>query len=234
MSAVPANRPAVEAQLGGVPAYHLSAAVSDPKGSGVGQSAVLFEPDRYLNVPGLVIGGRVFGSGSDSLVEPIIGYRRALDDSFDFAIAAYGTSNNGEDKGATYHGFRAGAELSADGKLASLTKWLALHVQGSAAVTRVVASGDYCIDPVSGRGQDCNENDPAANTRTLGRIRGFYPSGTAQVAFAVGRSGTRVFHAFRIALLLSSGLMPTADFGEQGNSQVYFAGGLTFTLTLGN
>lgn len=234
MSAVPAGRPAIEGQLGGVPAFHLSSSVAEPSGSSVGQAAVLFEPDRYLKVPGLVVGGRTFGTGNDTLIEPLIGYRRALDPDFAFALAAFGTSKRASDRGASYHGFRAGAEIAADGKLASLTRWMALHVQGALAVTRIVASGDYCIDPLTGRGKDCNVDDPTANTRRLGRIRGFYPSGTAQLAFDVGRSGTRVFHALRLALLFSAGSMPTAEYGKQGNSHTFFAGGLTATLTLGD
>src|SRR5512139_2573994 len=74
ISAIPAGKPAGEAQLGGVPAFHLSSSASTPRGGATGQAAVLVEPDRWIKAPGLVVGARLFGKGEDTPIEPMIGY----------------------------------------------------------------------------------------------------------------------------------------------------------------
>src|SRR5215475_5902838 len=77
ISAVPAGRPGAEAQLGVMPGHYLSSSVTTtPRGGATGQATLLIEPDRWVDVPGLVVGGRVFGQGNDSPAEPLVGYRR--------------------------------------------------------------------------------------------------------------------------------------------------------------
>jgi hypothetical protein len=232
ISAVPNGRPNAEAQLGVMPAYHLSASVSNGDAGGTGQAAVLIEPDRWIGVPGLVVGGRVFGNAPDSPTEPMIGYRTALDDEFAVAVVAYGTSKRASSRGASYHGFRAGAEVAADGRIAAVTPWLSLHGQATVAVTRVVASGRYCVDD-QGVGKDCHNDDPAQDMAVTGRIRGVYPSATASLALDVGRTGSGVFHSGRFALLLASGLMPRALDGVQTDAHSYFSIGASVTVGIG-
>lgn len=232
VSAVPAGKPGAEAQIGGVPAFYLSSAASDPKGGATGQASVLIEPDRWIKVPGLVVGARTFGSGNDMPIEPLIGYRRALGEEFSWAIIGYGTSKRASDKLATYHGFRMGAEVAADGKITGLTRWLSLHAQGAIAVSRIVGSGKYCVD-AEGVGKDCDEANPANNTRISGEASGVFPSATATIAFDVGRAGSSWFHHLRFALMLSTGRMPHVENGEQVSDVTYFALGTLVTLGFG-
>ncbi|MBA3394684.1 MAG: hypothetical protein H0T89_18705 [Deltaproteobacteria bacterium] len=233
VSAIPAGRVGGEVQIGAAPAYHLSAAASRPKGGAVGQAALLLEPDRLLGVPGLIVGGRLFGQSGDAPVEAMIGYRRALDDEFAIAVVGYGTSKRATSKLASYHGFRMGTEVAADGLIVGFTRWLGLHAQGAASITRIVASGKYCVDS-EGIGQDCSEDMPETNTFTSGQIRGWYPSVTASLSLDVGRNGSSWFHSFRFALMMSSGRMPRVVGGVQTDDHTYFAYGATATLGLGD
>ena len=232
VSAIPAGRPAGEVQLGGVPAFHLSSAASTPRGGATGQAAVLVEPDRWIKAPGLVVGGRLFGKGEDTPVEPLIGYRKALGQDFAWAIVGYGTSKHASQKLASYHGFRAGAEVAADGKIVAFTRWLSLHAQAAASLTRVVGSGKYCVDD-KGVGKDCSEDMPETNVFVNGQVTGWFPTATATVALDVGRHGSSWFHSLRVALMMSTGRMPHAVDGEQQDDSTYFALGALATLGIG-
>jgi hypothetical protein len=233
VTAVPAGRPSAELQVGVIPAYHLSSAVSDPKGSAVGAASLVIEPDHWLPAAkGLILGGRAFGESGDTYAEPFVGYRQQMGD-LSFAGVVYASSNRAEDKLASYHGFRAGAEVVADGRVASFTDWLQLHAQVAASLTRVVASGTYCVDTL-GKGVDCDEDVGAMNTFTTGRIRGFYPGANVTVALDLGRVGWTGFSHARLAVLIGTGFMPTADdFGEQGAAKAIVNGGLSLTLGFG-
>jgi len=234
VAAVPAGRPAAELQVAAVPAFHLSSAVSEPRGSAVGAASLVLEADRWVPaVKGLLVGGRRFGESGDTYVEPLVGYRQQMGD-LAFAGIVYGSSNRAESKLATYHGFRAGLELAADARVGNLTDWLSLHTQVAASLTRIVASGRYCVDPLTGAGQDCNESPDGTNMFVLGRIRGFYPAANVTIALDLGRVGWTGFSHARLGLLLGTGFMPTADdFGEQGAAKVIFNGGLSLTLGFG-
>lgn len=232
VAAIPSGRPGIEAQVGSVPSYHLSSSVSRARGSVVGQAALLVEPDRWIGVPGLLVGGRLFGKGEDTPVEPLIGYRRMLDEQFAVAVIGYATSKRASARGADYHAFRAGGEVAADGRIAALTSWLSLHSQAAASLTRVVASGGYCVD-AAGVGKDCTDDDPVGDLTVGGRIRGVYPSGTATFALDVGRTPGGMFHSGRVALMLAAGLMPRATGGVQEDARAYFSVGATVTLALG-
>lgn len=232
VAAIPAGKPGAEVQVGGVPAFHLSSSASKPRGSGTGQAAVLLEPDRWIKAPGLVVGARIFGAGDDTPIEPMIGYRRALGEDFAWAIVGYGTSKRAKQKLASYHGFRMGAEVAADGKIVGITRWLSLHAQGSLALTRIVGSGKYCVD-AEGVGKDCNEEMPETNVFVNGELEGFYPSATAAIALDVGRHGSSWFHSFRFALMMSTGRMPHVENGDQQDDSTYFAIGGLATLGIG-
>jgi hypothetical protein len=232
VSAIPAGKVGAEAQLGFVPAFHLSAAASKPRGSATGQMGLLFEPDRLLKIPGLVVGARLFGSGDDTPIEPMIGYRRALGDEFSWGIVGYGTSKRASERLARYHGFRMGGEAMADGKIVGITRWLSLHAQGSVSLTRLVSSGKYCVN-AEGEGIDCDEEMPANNTFVLGEASGWYPTATAAATLDIGRHGASWFHSLRIALMLSAGRMPHVENGDQQDDTSYFAVGLLATLGVG-
>lgn len=232
VSAIPAGRPGAEAQLGIAPGFHLSSSAAKPRGSVMGQAAVLVEPDRWVKVPGLIVGARVFGKGEDTPLEPMIGYRRALTKDFAAAVIGYGTSKRAKDRLASYHGFRMGAEIAADGKVVGFTRWLSLHAQLAASVTRVVASGKYCVNE-EGVGKDCDEKNPDANLMSSGEARGWYPSTTATLALDAGRTGASWFHSLRAALMMSIGRMPHVEAGEQQGDSTYFALGLLATLGFG-
>jgi len=234
VASIPAGRPGIEAQLGGVPAYHLSSSVSsNAHGSITGQAALLIEPDRWIGVPGLIVGGRLFGKDEDTPLEPLLGYRRKLDEQFAVAVVGYATSKRASSSGADYHAVRAGAEAAADGRLVAITSWLSLHTQAAVSITRVAASGAYCVN-ASGVGIDCSDGDPDGDLRAVGRISGVYPSGTGTLALDIGRTPGGLFHSGRIAVMLAGGLMPRAEGGVQQDSHAYFSIGGTLTLALGS
>jgi len=233
VAAIPSGRPGMEAQVGGVPSYHLSSSASRARGSVVGQAAVLVEPDRWIGVPGLLLGGRLFGKGEDTPVEPLIGYRRALDEQFAVAVVGYGTSKRASSRGAAYRAPPAGAEVAADARIVAIASWLSLHSQAAASLTYVDASGAYCVD-AAGIGKDCTDGDPSDDMTAAGRIRGAYPSGTATLALDVGRTPGGLFHGGRVALMLAGGLMPRAVGGVQEEARGYFSVGATLTLGLGS
>jgi hypothetical protein len=232
VSAIPAGKPGAEAQLGIAPGFHLSSSVAKPRGSAMGQAAVLVEPDHWVKIPGLIVGGRVFGKGEDTPVEPMIGYRHAFTKDFASAIVGYGTSKRAKDRLASYHGFRMGVEGAADAKIVGFTRWLSLHAQLAGSITRIVASGKYCVD-AKGIGKDCDENNPEANVMVNGEARGWYPSTSATIALDVGRHGSSWFHSLRAALVMSLGRMPHVEAGEQEGDSTYFALGLLATLGFG-
>jgi len=232
VSAIPAGKPGAEVQLGAVPSFYLSSSASTPHGAGTGQAAVLLEPDRFVKVPGLVVGGRLFGSGPDTPVEPVIGYRRALGEDFAWAVVGFGTSKRAKQKLASYHGFQMGGEVMADGKIVGFTRWLSLHAMLGAQLLRIVGSGTYCID-ATGKGKDCDEKTPENNTFVNGEAEGFYPSVTAAFALDGGRNGSSWFHSLRVSLLASIGRMPHVKNGDQVSDTTYFALGLLATLGVG-
>jgi hypothetical protein len=232
VAALPNGRPGVEGQLGVIPGYYLSSSVSKAQGSAIRQMSLLVEPDRWIRAPGLVVGGRLFGAGEDTPVELLVGYRRALDEQFAVAVIGYGASKRAASQGADYHAFRAGGEVAADGQIAAIGRSVSLHGQGAISVTRVVASGSYCVN-AEGRGVDCSQDDPASDMRTTGAIRGIYPSATATFSLDFGRGPTGVFHGSRIGLMLAAGLMPRAEGGVQTDAHAYFSLGASISLAFG-
>ena len=99
VSAVPAGRPSVDGQIGTVPAFYASqSAQNDAKGAAVPQLGAIVEPDRWLKLPGLVVGGRIYGNSGDTLGEPYIGYRMHTDDRLSVGIGAYGSAKRSTKK----------------------------------------------------------------------------------------------------------------------------------------
>ena len=119
ISALPAERPGGEVQTAMMPVFFLSDTTQTemPSPHGSPQLAAVLEPDRLLGTKGLILGARTWGETGDSVVEPMIGMRKKLDDRFAIAGIAYGTQARGESDGASYRATRLGGEFVADGLL---------------------------------------------------------------------------------------------------------------------
>lgn len=233
ISAVPAGRPGAEAQVGAMPGHYLSSATTEaPRGSATGQATVLVEPDNWINVPGLIIGGRVFGQSSDSPAEPLVGYRRAFNEDVAIAVVGYGTATSANKKEASYKAMRLGGEVAVDAKVVPITPWLAIHAQGAAAVTYVSATGTYCVDP-NGVGIDCSDATGAQNTFVDAKVSDAFPSATATLALDAGHLKDGWFHSARLAVLGAAGMMPTLSNGMQQSSRGFASIGLSLTLGVG-
>jgi hypothetical protein len=233
VSAIPAGRPSVDGQIGTVPAFYASqSAQNEAKGAAVAQLGLLAEPDRWLKIPGLILGGRIYGQSGDTLGEPYVGYRSTVDERISVVAGVYGSAKRSTKKMASYHGTRVGAEAGVDASLASLTSWLSLHTQASLAATRILTSGTYCIDAM-GIAKDCDEEMPANNTMISGKQTGIYPSGTATLSLAAARNDGW-FRTAQLALHGSVGTMPLVKDGEKQGSGTYTGLGLTLTLGVGD
>lgn len=229
VTAVPIGRPGAEVQAGPVPGFFLSSSArAKSEGAPIMQASAMFEPDRWLRVPGLVLGARLFGQSGDTPGEPYIGYRKKLRDDLAIGGGVYGTSKRSSKQLASYHATRIGAEAALDARVWEST-WFGLHVQGAVAATRIDASGEYCVDD-TGIAKDCNVDDPAANTLIDGSQEGIYPAatGTIALAFAKGRDG--VFDGARLAVMFATGMMPMLRDGMKTGTDTYASGGLTLTL----
>jgi hypothetical protein len=229
VSAVPIARPGGEAQLGPVPGFYLSSsAKAKAEGVPIMQASALIEPDRWLRIPGLVLGARLFGQEGDTPGEPYVGYRRQVSDGVSLLGGLYGTSKSSSSKLASYKASRFGGEAAVDARLWE-GEWFGLHLQGAVTATRIAASGEYCVDAM-GYAKDCNVENPAMNTMINGEQKGVYPAGTGTLAldFAKGRDG--FFDGARLALLIATGSMPVLRDGAKTGNEVYTAGGLTLTL----
>jgi hypothetical protein len=229
VSAVPISRPGGEAQVGPVPGFFLSsAAQAKADGAPIMQASALIEPDRWLKLPGLVLGARLFGQSGDTPGEPYIGYRRSVRDGLAIGAVVYGTSKRSEKNLASYHATRIGGEAALDAALWE-SQWFGFHVQGAVAATRIHASGEYCVDPM-GVAKDCDLEQPAMNTLVDGKQSGVYPAatGTLAIDFAKGRDG--LFDGARLALMFATGTMPVMNNGEKTGTDTYASGGLTLTL----
>lgn len=232
ISAVPSG-PGVEATVGAVPGFYLSrSAQNKADGAPLLELGALFDPDRWLGVPGLILGARLLGQKQDTPGEPEIGYRRAFSDDFAIAGVVFGSSKRATDKLASYHGARYGAEVAIDSKLFDPTSWMAVHLQVAGNATRIVGSGTYCVD-MNGIAIDCNTMDTTKNTMIDGRVSGVYPAGTMTIALDVLRRTSGLFHGARIAALITYGEMPLAKGGVQQSAGQYISGGLTLTLGAG-
>jgi hypothetical protein len=229
VSAVPMGRPGGELQVGPVPGFYLSSSAHvAPEGTPIMQGSLMVEPDRWLGVPGLVLGARVFGEGGDTPLEPYIGYRRSVDDGLSLGAGLFGTHASSTRQLATYSATRAGGEAALDARIFE-SEWFALHLQGAVAGTYIDASGEYCVDG-NGIAMDCDVGEPAKNTMIDGEQSGVYPSatGTIALAFAKGRDG--LFDGARIALMFATGTMPMVQNGMKTDSEAYASAGLTLTL----
>lgn len=229
VTAVPIGRPGAEAQVGLMPGFYLSSSArGETTGAVMQQASLLFEPDRWIGLPGLVLGARAWGKSDDVPVEPYIGYRKELTDGLSVGGGAYGTRQSSRQQLASYRATRVGAEAALDGRVFD-SKWVDFHVQGAVSATYIDASGRYCVDEM-GRAADCSVDEPSRNTMVDASQTGVYPAatGTLALAFAKGRRG--VFDGARLALMFSLGTMPILRDGMKTGTELYTSGGLTLTL----
>ena len=232
-SFAPAARPDVALSAAAVPGYFLSSSVrQDAKGTPIGQASVMVEPDRWIDLPGAVIGGRYVGeSDQGGYPEPMLGYRAYLGDEKRLALGglAYGTRASGENERASYEAWRVGSELGTDFRITPESHWLELHVFGSAALTALSAEGAYCLDAELRYGVDCGEMQVTASAEA----QGFYPSFDAGVGFEVARHLDSVFHGARLDLQIGAGTMPSLVGAEQTSARTYASLGGGLSLALG-
>jgi len=232
-SFAPAARPDVTLSAGAVPGYFLSTSVQqEEKGASVWQGSVLVEPDRWIGLPGAVIGGRYVGkSDQGGYPEPMLGYRTRLGEERRLALGGllYGTHASGESERASYEAWRGGGEVGADFRITPESHWLELHVFGSAALTALSAEGEYCLDADLRYGVDCNEMLLPVSAEA----RGFYPSFDAGLGFEVARHLSSVFHGVRLDLQIGAGTMPTVVGAEQTSARTYAAVGGGLSVGLG-
>jgi hypothetical protein len=232
LSAVPLGRPGAQAQLGVMPGFYASqSARSNTNGAPIQHLSALVDPDRWLPVKGVVIGARVFGQDGDTPGEPYLGYRTQVSDRVAVGAVAFGSSKRAESRLASYHGVRAGAEGAVDAELWAPSHWFSMHAQASASLTRILASGTYCVDS-DGLAKDCDEMNPAGNLMVAGKTTGVYPAATGTLALELG--GKRgVFDSARLALLGAMGRMPLVENGAESGTGTYYTLGASLTLGVG-
>jgi hypothetical protein len=229
VSAVPIGRPGGEVQVGPVPGFFLSSSAhAKAEGSPIMQASALLEPDRWLHIPGLVLGARLFGQSGDTPGEPYIGYRSTVAEGIAIGGGVSGTHATSSKQLASYHATRVGGEAALDAELWD-SQWLGVHLQGAIAGTYIDAHGEYCVDAM-GVAKDCDVGQPATNTMIEGTQSGVYPAatGTIALAFAKGRDG--LFDGARLALMFATGTMPLMQNGAKTGNETYASGGLTLTL----
>ncbi|HEY1535987.1 MAG TPA: hypothetical protein VGF76_18335, partial [Polyangiaceae bacterium] len=197
----PTGRPDVTVQGGFVPGYYLSSAVSeDAQGASLTQLGAVLEPDRLLGLPGVFVGARYAGDHSaGASLEPVLGYRAALgaDRSLGLGVVAYGTHASATQSRASFSATRGGLEAGGDLRLFPPSKILELHLNASAALTGLSASGSYCVDAAGTYGMDCADGTTALSDA---KVSGLYPSLNAGLALDFAQHRESVFHGVRLAL----------------------------------
>jgi hypothetical protein len=232
ISAVPVGRPGVELQAGIMPAFYLSDAANDGDGdkAATAQVHAIIEPDRILGTKGLILGARKFGEDGDSPIEPMLGYRRKLDNAFSIAGVVYGGHASGESSGATYEATRFGGELTIDAGIQSRWSWLSGHLMASLSATYLDATGEYCVN-TSGVAIDCDEG----SRRVDGAVEGIYTAATAGMAIDIARRPHGSVQSVRLFMLGAIGIMPSLRDGMQmPSNNGYFSIGMGLSVGFGS
>jgi hypothetical protein len=230
----PAGRPDVSVQGGFVPGYYLSSAVSqDAKGASLSHLGAVIEPDRLVHVPGLFVGARYAGDHSaGASLEPLLGYRAAMgeDHALGLGVVAYGTHAAATQNKASFSATRGGLEAGGDLRVFPASQTLEFHLNASAALTGLSATGAYCLDAAGTYGVDCPDGTPAL---TDAKVSGFYPSLNAGLSLDFAEHLASLFHGVRLGLGAGGGTMPRVIAGEQRAPRLYAAGGATLSVALG-
>ncbi|MDB4960474.1 MAG: hypothetical protein JWP01_473 [Myxococcales bacterium] len=231
LSAVPTHRPGAEVQASVMPVFFLSDAAheGDADAAATPQLSAILEPDRLFGSKGLILGARTWGESGDSPLEPMIGVRRRLDDTFAIAGIAYGTFARGESGGASYSATRFGGEAAIDATILPLG-YLEFHAQATLAATYLDASGRYCVSS-NGEATDCDQYSRLVD----GELAGIYTSATAGVSLDIARRPHGVLHGIRLAAMAAVGAMPRIRNGIQSASNDHYRSfGLSLTIGLGS
>lgn len=228
VSPLPQQRPGVDVQAAVVPGFHLSTTTikdDDKQGSGFPQAAAVFEPDRLLGVPGVIVGGRAIFNNPNQ-VEPFVGWRGYVDGARRYALAAvaYGTRSRGSERGASVDATRVGAEVVGEVELDGM-----FHAVVGVSTTVVWAKGAYCRDD-DGVGADCPDTNPMPEDA---RLTDIVPAGRAGLALDFARNRDSAFHGGRVELSVSAGAMPRVIDGTQVGHDPFVALGLGLTMRLG-
>lgn len=234
ISAVPLGRPGAQAQLGIMPGFYASqSAQNKTNGAAMSHLSALIDPDRWLPVKGLVFGARIFGQSGDTPGEPYAGYRQRVNERVAVGAIAFGSAKRSEAHLASYHGVRAGAEGAVDATFWEPASWIRLDAQAAASLTRIMASGVYCVDP-NGVAKDCDEMNPSMNQRIDGKVSGVYPATTGTLSVEVGKRGaTGVFDNARVSFLGTAGRMPLVVDGQDAGTGTYYSVGASLSLGVG-
>jgi len=232
ITAMPVGRTALQAQVGVVPGFYASqSAQNEAKGAPIKHASLLLEPGRALGLPGLLVGGRVFGDDSaDTPVEPYVGYRHRMTERVAVGGIAFGSAKRAEQNGASYHGTRIGGEAMIETEVFREWSWLQLRAQASVSLTRILASGRYCVDD-DRTGTDCDESTPRDHVIN-GKTVGVYPAATAMLDFDFGKH-RGWFDSAQLAFLFTAGRMPLVVDGERASTATYGSIGVTVTLDVG-
>jgi hypothetical protein len=229
VSPIPATRAEADVQLGVAPGYFLSAAVAeDPAGAGHPQLSAMI--DLGERAKGLTFGGRVIGESGDTQGEPIVGYRRRLDERTAFAGLVSGARGRAEERSSSYQATRLHLEAAGDIQLTRPHRWIELHAIGGASATYLSAKGTYCIDENQQFGVDCPE---PPERLTMTEVDGVYPAVNAGLALHLFRHRDGALHGARIYAALAAGGMPQVRAGEDTGIQAFLAAGVGLSVSFG-
>ncbi len=214
MPGAPEPRAGVELGAAEVPGFYLSSGAQEkPTGNAIGQVSALVDAGRFVDAPGLALGGRYVNGADDSgYVEPLLRYRLPLDDEEQLSLtsALFGSRAQGVARGASYTALRAGSELAANLRLTPESRYLELHFFAGASLLGLSASGSYCTDPSTGLGVDCPEpGDEGRAHEASGGFSGVYPAGFVGFGLDAARHLQSALHGVRLNLMLARGFMPT-------------------------
>ena len=232
---VPEHRPGAEAQVAIVPGFYLSDSTQeDPDRGHIEQiSGFVGLGDRWP-LKGLSFGGRWIGGGDETgYFEPMVRYRRYLDDDGRVSLAAvgYGTYASRSYDGASYEVARGGAEVSTDIRVTPRNDWAELHLVGGASVTAISGNGSYCMNTESGYGVDCGDGELA---NAYADILGAYPSAFVGIGVDLFRHPDIVFHHARLGGFVGGGTMPRIRSAElQESPESWFTWGANLTIAMG-
>ena len=234
LSAIPADRPRAEVQVGALPGYYLSEAVVEvPGAEPQKQGTVLIDLERYMGADtGLVVGGRLVGPSHDTQAEPILGVRQSLDRDGLVSLAGFlsGTHASATKERSHYEATRVAAEIGLDVQLTRRSQWLELHLVAGATGTYLDARGDYCMDEERRYGVDCDETQEL----THATLSGIFPAATVGAAVHVARLRNSAFHGARMLLVFAAGSMPRVIAGEQTDAEAFTSVGLALSLGFGS
>jgi hypothetical protein len=229
ISAMPAGRPEVSVTAHALPGYYLSSTVTaDHKGTAIPGGSILVEPDRIVEVPGLIVGARAYGSENTGF-EPMLGYRRRIGPN---APLAYGavvafTRASGKANGAEYEATRVSGEAMLEYRMLQ-TGYLDLGVTAAVNGTALSAEAAYCVD-AQGFGHDCGDMEMTI----AGKASGLYVAGTAGLALDIGHRVRGPFHGVRANVTGSFGTMPTVVGGVQKDATSFYSIGLGLGINFG-